>query len=162
MPDSGLPPLKADAGLVQGGNVFAELLAGRGPVSYVYQDEKVAAFMDIQPINVGHVLVVPLQSARFLHELDDGTAAHLFAIARRVAAAIRLSGLPCEGVNMFLADGAAAGQEVPHVHLHVFPRYAGDGFALKFANRYFNRPARAALDEAAGKIRSALGEVPGI
>jgi histidine triad (HIT) family protein len=59
-------------------------------------------------------------------------------------------------VNLFLADGKAAMQEVFHVHLHVFPRYEGDGFGLKFSPEYFKRPSRAELDEAAEKIRRAL------
>jgi histidine triad (HIT) family protein len=59
-------------------------------------------------------------------------------------------------VNIFLADGEAAGQEVFHVHLHIFPRFAGDGFGLKFANSYFQMPSREELDEAARRIRAAL------
>jgi diadenosine tetraphosphate (Ap4A) HIT family hydrolase len=78
-------------------------------------------------------------------------------MAKRVAKALRESGLRCEGVNLFLADGEAAGQEVPHVHLQVFPRFAEDGFGLRHPKRYFGelRP-RAALDAAAADIRSVL------
>lgn len=135
---------------------FSRILAGEAPASFVYRDERVAAFMDIQPVTPGHVLVVPIQPAASLAELDEATAAHLFVVAKRVAAALRASGLRCEGVNLFLADGAAAGQEVFHVHLHVFPRYAGDGFGLRLPARYHHLPARAALDEAAAQIRAAL------
>ncbi|MBE7385533.1 MAG: HIT family protein [Leptolyngbya sp. SIO1E4] len=139
-------------------NVFDEILAGRAPVSLVYQDDLVAAFMDIQPVNPGHVLVVPKKCAQFLWELDNETSARLFGVGRKVAQAIRDSGLQCEGINLFVADGAAAGQEVPHVHLHVFPRYRGDGFGLQFADRYFELPLRSQLDDAATKIRNALDE----
>ncbi len=137
-------------------NVFSQILAGEAPASFVYRDDLVAAFMDIQLVNPGHVLVVPICPARDLSELDDVTAGRLFQVARRIAAALRKSGLKCEGVNIFLADGEAAGQEVFHVHLHVFPRFAGDGFGLKFADRYFQLPPREELDEAAKRIRTAL------
>jgi histidine triad (HIT) family protein len=113
--------------------------------------------MDIQPVNPGHVLVVSTEHASSIGELDSETAAHLMKIAQLMTKALRSSGLRCEGVNLFLADGQAAGQEVFHAHLHVFPRYRGDGFGLRFGPHYVKRP-RMELDEAARQIRQALGE----
>lgn len=135
--------------------IFCEILAGRGPASFVYRDSLVAAFLDIQPVNPGHILVVPLQHAASLAGLDPETGAQLFRAGQALSGALRRSGLRCEGVNFLLADGETAGQEVAHVHLHVFPRYPGDGFRLKFRPEYYSsRPARADLDEIAEKIRS--------
>jgi histidine triad (HIT) family protein len=74
-------------------------------------------------------------------------------MAQRMAAALRSSGLPCQGVNLFLADGEAAFQEVFHVHLHVIPRNAGDGFRIKAKWR---RPSRAELESVAGQVRDGL------
>jgi histidine triad (HIT) family protein len=136
--------------------IFCDILAGRADVSWVYRDEQVAAFMDIQPVNAGHVLVVPNQHAAALPELDPETGAQMFRVGQRLAGALRRSGLPCEGVNFFVADGEAAGQEIFHVHLHVFPRYAGDGFGLKFGPHYNTLPARATLDQIAGQLRHTL------
>ena len=136
--------------------VFARILRGEAPATFVYRGETVSAFMDIQPVNPGHVLVVPNTPAASLAELDPETGAELFRVAQRVAAALRASGLRCEGVNLFLADGEAAMQEVFHVHLHVIPRWEGDGFGLRFAERYFTLPERAALDAAGAQIRAAL------
>ncbi len=136
--------------------IFSKILAGEALASFVYRDERVAAFMDIQPVNAGHVLVVPVQPAASLSELEDETAARMFVVAKGVAAAIRQSGMRCEGINLFLADGEAAGQEVFHVHLHVFPRFAGDGFGLKLPPHYSQLPAREALDEIARKIVAEL------
>jgi histidine triad (HIT) family protein len=151
------PPLGNDAELIAAKDVFADIVAGTAPASVVYRDERVMAFMDLQPINAGHVLVVPVQPARFLAELDASVAAHLFVIAQRVAQAIRDSGLRCSGINMLLADGASAGQEVRRVHLHVFPRFEGDGFGFTFPERYFAAlPERQELDEVAGKIAAGL------
>ena len=136
--------------------VFCDILAGKLPSSVVFQDDVCYAFMDICPVNPGHVLVVPVDHAPSLAELDGGAGAHMFQVAQRIVGALRRSGLRCEGVNLFLADGEAAGQEVFHVHLHVIPRYTGDGFGFRFGPEYGRRPARAELDATAGKIQSAL------
>ena len=135
--------------------VFCRIVAGEAPASVVYRDERCLAFMDIRPVNPGHLLVVPLRHAAHLADTDAETAAHLMRVAHRLAAALRASGLRCEGVNLFLADGAAAMQEVFHVHLHVFPRWRGDGFGLRFGPDYVVRP-RPELDAAADAIRSVL------
>ncbi len=136
--------------------IFCRILAGRADASVVWRDERCTAFMDIQPVNPGHVLIVPNVHAAQMADLDEDTAAHLMRIGHRLTAALRASGLRCEGVNLFLADGEAAMQEIFHVHLHVFPRFAGDGFGLRFGPHYRDRPARSALDDAAERIRAAL------
>ena len=82
----------------------------------------------------------------------------MFTVAHRLARALRRSGLPCEGVNMFLADGAAAGQEVFHVHLHVIPRNPGDGFRLRARRR---TPGRDELDAQAASVRHGAAGMPG-
>jgi histidine triad (HIT) family protein len=139
-----------------GNCTFCDILAGKLPASTVYQDEICSVFMDIRPVNPGHVLVIPKQHAASLAEMDENTGGHLFAIGQRVAAALRRSGIRCEGINFFLADGEPAGQEVFHVHLHIFPRYEGDGFGLRFGPHYYKRPSRAELDAVAEKIRLTL------
>jgi diadenosine tetraphosphate (Ap4A) HIT family hydrolase len=80
----------------------------------------------------------------------------MFQVAMILADAVRRSGVSCEGVNLFLADGRAAGQEIFHVHLHVIPRFEGDGFALRFGPDYYRRPRRATLGEIAADIRRTL------
>jgi diadenosine tetraphosphate (Ap4A) HIT family hydrolase len=122
--------------------------------SRVYEDDEVLAFMDIQPVTDGHLLVIPKRHASDLADLDEQLGMSMFRIAQRLAAALRRSGLPCEGVNLFLADGEAAFQEVFHVHLHVFPRTTGDGFRIDADWR--ERP-RAELDDAAERIRGGMG-----
>ena len=136
--------------------VFCEIVRGTAQSSTVYADDSVVAFMDIQPVNEGHVLVVPRVHAAQLAELDGGTGAHLFRVAMELSTAIRQSGVRCEGVNFFLADGEAAGQEVFHVHLHVIPRYRGDGFGFRFGPEYHLLPERVSLDEVAADICRAV------
>ena len=134
--------------------VFCRIIAGELEASVVHDDERTLAFLDIQPVTSGHLLVVPRQHAASLAELDPRDGAELFRVAQRAAAALRQSGLRCEGVNFFLADGAAAGQDVFHVHLHVFARFSGDGFGLQLPADYAIRP-REQLDATAAALRQA-------
>jgi histidine triad (HIT) family protein len=135
---------------------FCKLLTGELEVSMVYQDDYCSAFMDIQPINAGHLLVVPNTHATCLSELTEEDGAQMFRVAQRLAKTLRLSVPKCEGINFFLADGEAAGQEVFHVHLHVFPRYVGDGFGFSFPPTYSQMPDRRELNAVAKKIRGHL------
>ena len=136
--------------------IFCELVAGKLPISVVDETEDVLAFMDIQPVNPGHVLIIPKRHAPYLADLDSALGDHIFAMGTRVAAALRTCGVRCEGVNLFLADREAAGQGVFHAHLHVFPRFVGDGFGLKFGPNYFGLPPRAELNDIAKDIRDAM------
>ena len=134
----------------EGSCVFCDIVAGRLESSRVHEDEHVIAFMDTRPVTPGHLLVVPRAHADFLEALNEDLGACVFRVAHRLARALRRSGLPCEGVNMFLADGEAAFQEVFHVHLHVFPRTAGDGFRIDADWRVRDRGE---LDAAAERVR---------
>jgi histidine triad (HIT) family protein len=136
--------------------VICDLLSGELEVSLVHRDELCAAFMDIQPINPGHMLVVPVRHSSSLTELNFDEGAQIFRVAQKLADVLRKSSVKCEGVNLLLADGEAAGQEVFHTHLHVVPRYVGDGFGWKFPAGYHNRPERTELDSIAGKIHALL------
>jgi len=140
--------------------VFEAIIAGTLPAAFVHRDDLVCAFMDIQPVTPGHVLVVPLVRAAGLAELPAETGAQMFRVGQRVAAALRASGLACEGVNFFLADGVAAGQTVFHLHLHVFPRYAGDGFSFQLPARYYQPPARETLAAHATLLAAQLAQTP--
>ena len=133
--------------------IFCAIVAGTAPTSVVYEDDVSLGFMDIQPVNPGHLLVIPKRHAAGLAELDEQTGGHLFQVAMRMAAALRRSGLPCEGINFFLADGEVAFQDVFHVHLHVIPRSAGDTF--KIDADWSAQPPRAELDDLAARIRNA-------
>jgi histidine triad (HIT) family protein len=136
--------------------IFCDIIAGQAPASFVYEDEVAVAFMDIWPVNAGHLLVVPRDHATHLADLDPQVGGHLFRVGMRLAAALRRSGLRCEGVNFFLADGEVAGQEVWHVHLHVLPRFPRYGFGLRFGSDYGRLPDRSSLDDTAAAIRRAL------
>jgi len=141
--------------------IFCAILEGREEASFVYRDETVSAFMDIQPINAGHILVVPSEHAAFLADLEPETGGRIFQTGQRLAEALQNSDLRCEGINFFLADGEAAHQEIFHVHLHVFPRYKGDGFHIQVGSQYHERPSRDSLESHAAALRKVLKEAPG-
>ncbi len=136
--------------------LFCDILNGRERASFVYRGDVVSVFMDIRPINPGHLLVVPNRHASYLADLDPKTGARMFQTAQRMSQALRRTDLRCEGVNFFLADGAAAHQEIFHVHLHVFPRYRGDGFAVKVGEHYYQKTPRSELEKNAEKLRRVL------
>jgi histidine triad (HIT) family protein len=133
--------------------IFCAIVAGRAPASIVHEDDRSLVALTIGPVNPGHALVMPKQHAPSLDDLDDGSVAHLFTVAKRCATAIRRSGLRCEGIDLFLADGAAAFQTVFHLHIHVFPRFQGDAFQIS-ADWSVN-PPREELDRVAAQIRQA-------
>jgi diadenosine tetraphosphate (Ap4A) HIT family hydrolase len=133
--------------------VFCRIVAGAADASVVYEDDRLLAFCDLNPVNPGHLLITPKVHGVGLVDLDESDGSRMFMVAQRLAVAVRGSGLRCEGVNLFLADGEAAGQEVFHVHLHVFPRYVGDRFRLDSGQL---RASRRDLDEVAARVRAVL------
>lgn len=135
--------------------IFERVLSGEYEGSFVYRDATCAAFMDLNPLNPGHVLVVPIEPVERLSLLDSKVGVHLFEIAQRILRAIETSGLKIEGANIFLSDGEVAGQEVPHVHLHVVPRFNGDGIKVSFG-KPFRREDRQELNRVAAMIARAM------
>ena len=131
--------------------VFCQIVAGAVPGSKVHEDEQVLAILDIHPVNPGHVLVLPKQHFPSLNDLPESIGAHLFTVAQQTATAIRRSGVRCEGIRFTLADGAAAGQDVFHLHLHVIPRFPGD--AYRVVADWSASPSREELDAVAHAIR---------
>ncbi len=138
--------------------VFCKIVRRELPASVLAEDEHSLAFMDIRPINPGHFLVIPKAHAAHLADLPSGTGGRIFEMARDLAAGLYRSGVKCEGVNVHLADGEVAGQEIFHVHLHVYPRYAGDGVGLRMGPRYGTMPKREELERLAASIRAAAGQ----
>jgi histidine triad (HIT) family protein len=134
--------------------IFCEILGGNSPASFTYQDDTVVAFMDVQPITHGHMLVVPREHAVLMSDVNETVAMRTFRVARQLSSVVRGT-LGASGVNLFVADGETAFQDVPHFHVHVIPRYPNDGFGLTFPERYAQPPSRAALETIAAAVRAA-------
>lgn len=135
---------------------FADILAGKTEGSFVYRDELVFAIMDLFPVNPGHTLVIPNRLVANVAELTEEESNRLFSVGRSIAEAIRASDIPSEGINYFIADGEAAGQEVFHVHLHILPRVAGDGFGFRRVSDPSKPANRKQLDNEAESLSDIL------
>ena len=132
--------------------VFCKMVAGQIPVTKIYEDEVVLAFLDIGPISDGHTLVIPKQHFERLHdcpaELLGPVASNLGKIAKAVAAA-----MGSDGYNLLCNNGSAAGQIIEHLHFHIIPRNTGDGLFSRWpAYKY----PEGKIDQIAAAIRENL------
>lgn len=109
--------------------VFEKLLSGELPCVKVYEDELVFAFMDAGQVNDGHVIVATKAPRETLLDCSEEEAAALIRAARRIALAVQEAFAP-QGITVLQANKPAGWQTVPHLHLHVLPRHAGDGVEL--------------------------------
>jgi histidine triad (HIT) family protein len=132
---------------------FCQIASGDLPASIFYEDDVMFGVMTIGPVTSGHAMVIPKRHAAYLADMDEATGRHLWTVTQHTAAAIRESGARCEGINLFLADGEAAFQEIFHVHMHVFPRYEGDPF--KLVADWDIKPSREELDSVAQQLKLA-------
>ena len=128
--------------------VFTKIIQGEIPGRFVYKDEDVAAFLTIEPIAYGHTLVVPVKEIDKWTDIEPALWAKMNDVAQRVGNAI------IEAFGSERAGYLIAGFEVPHAHIHVFPASDMSGFNLANVNR---DPDPAKMDEAADKLRNALG-----
>ncbi len=109
------------------GCVFCAILEGRLPAYYVYRGRGVAVFLDIYPVEEGHLLVVPEEHYESIHDAPPEVVARVYLAAAALARIYREK-LGAPGVNVFTNSGRAAGQEVFHFHVHVIPRWKGGGW----------------------------------
>lgn len=131
--------------------LFCKIVSGAVPSAKVFEDDRAVAFLDINPINPGHTLVVPKEHYPDLLSTPPDLAAHLMTVVQRVASAV-LNAAGAKDFNLGLNHGAGAGQSVGHVHLHIMPRRPGDGHQL-----FSGKPYEAGeMEEMANSIRAKL------
>lgn len=121
-----MEPVASGAVRSKDGCVFCEIVAGRAPCARVAEDDLALAFMDIFPVTGGHTLVIAKDHAENLFEMDEASVRAVAALQRRVAVALRAEVEP-DGMAVYQANGAAAGQTVWHYHVHLIPRRSGEG-----------------------------------
>jgi histidine triad (HIT) family protein len=134
---------------------FCDLIHGAGEASICYEDSDAIAFMDIQPVNAGHVLVVSRTHYENLEDIPSELAMHLFRVATKLVPAV-MKIADAEGMNIVVNSGSAAGQDEPHYHVHVIPRCANDGFDIPLPFAASAMPDRTLLDATAVRIMTAL------
>ncbi|NDC39221.1 MAG: HIT family protein [Proteobacteria bacterium] len=137
--------------------VFCRILNNELPGSRVMEDARTIAFLDIHPVAEGHTLVMPRRHVESFTDLSPEEVSALFSSGQLIATHLKTVLKNCEGITLSLADGVSAGQEVPHVHLHLIPRKQGDGFGWKFPPNYSDDPTeRSVLGEVASRIKRSL------
>lgn len=132
--------------------IFSKIINGEIPSSKIYDDEKCIVILDIQPVNLGHALVIPKEPFANIYEIPSDLAGHIFVVAKKIAQAQKI-GLGAEGVNIMMNNDEAAGQIVFHAHIHVIPRYRGDGFTHWHGEKGY---AQGEAGEIAQRIKNAL------
>lgn len=106
--------------------IFCKIANGEIPSATIYENSDVRVILDVAPASRGHALIIPKEHFKDLFDIDAVTAGKIFSMATEVARAMK-SVLHCDGMNIVQNNGAAAGQTVFHFHLHLIPRYEGDG-----------------------------------
>jgi histidine triad (HIT) family protein len=132
--------------------IFDRIIRGEIPSHKVYEDERVFAFLDINPLSKGHTLVVPKESKAHLHELSDESAAAIGRVLPRLCRAV-LKATGATAYNVLQNNGEAAHQAVFHVHFHIIPRFQREGLDIGWKPAGLEKEAGAKLVEA---IRKAL------
>ena len=131
--------------------LFCKIVAGKIPCQKIYENTSTLAFLSINPVNFGHVLVVPKKHSADLLDTDDTSAGDIMIAAKHVASAVMKS-MGAEGFNVSMNNKGAAGQVIFHAHVHIIPRFSTDGF--RHWSHKETTPAQ--LEETAKKIRAAL------
>lgn len=129
--------------------IFERLISGELPCAKVYEDAHVFAFMDAGQVNPGHVIVATRKPYETIIDADEACVAALMVAAHRIARAVQAEFKP-EGITLLQANKPAGWQTVPHVHMHVLPRHAGDGVELTWPRK---SPGMEVLMELAARIR---------
>lgn len=130
--------------------IFCQIIARESPAEVVYEDDLTLAFLDINPVATGHTLVIPKRHVENVYELGDEDAAAVMRATVRVARAIKLALKP-HGVNLLQSNERAAGQAVFHFHMHVVPRWHGDGLITP---RHFRAQVTEPFGQVAARIRA--------
>ncbi len=131
--------------------IFCKIIKGEIPANKVYEDDEVLAFLDIAPVNPGHTIVIPKKHFKTLIDTPDDELANLTKKVKRIAKGV-MEGVKSEGFNLSVNNGEIAGQEVPHIHFHIMPRFSDDGHTFWTKIKYKEDEA----DTLAKKIKEAI------
>jgi histidine triad (HIT) family protein len=134
--------------------LFCKIISGKIPSNKIYEDNDVFAFLDIYPASEGHTLVAPKRHVSSFTDMTSEDVASLFEASRKITTAVEKA-FSAEGSNIGINNGKVAGQEVPHVHVHIIPRKKGDG-GRGIKSIVWTEPDITNLEEIAEKIKREL------
>lgn len=109
--------------------IFCKIIAGEIPSEKVYEDEHVIGFLDINPVNPGHTLIIPKVHARNMFDISKDSWEHVMQVVHMLAPVVQRA-VGAEGINIGMNNESIAGQVVMHAHVHIMPRTQDDGHAL--------------------------------
>ena len=132
--------------------IFCRIVQKQLPASSVYEDEKVMAFLDIRPLNEGHTLVIPKAHYENVFDVPRELNAYIHGVTKQIAIAVKKA-MNADGISIIQQNGKAANQDVPHLHVHVIPRYNGQKMPSFSETSEANREQ---LSQTAAKIRKQL------
>ncbi len=107
--------------------LFCKIVAGEIPSQKIFEDENFLAFLDINPVNLGHTLVIPKKHSRNILEMDDKLLGEMMILVKKLTNHIK-DNLNADGINIMSNNEAEGGQIIFHTHIHIIPRFSGDGF----------------------------------
>lgn len=134
--------------------IFCHIISGKVKSRKVYEDENVLAVLDINPASEGHVLLLPKEHFVIMPQMDEDLISHMFTVAKQISHKL-LKTLKAKGTNIFVANGAVAGQKAPHFMIHIIPRMENDGLDLSLPENEAGD-----IDEVADKLRRRMRGEP--
>lgn len=131
--------------------IFCSIASGESPSATIYENSEFKVMLDLYPSGKGHTLILPKEHIENIYEMDGETAGKLFAFATVVARALKKV-LNCDGMNIIQNNGSVAGQTVYHFHMHLIPRFEGDGLKFNWPTQQFTMEEMTELAQEIGRV----------
>jgi histidine triad (HIT) family protein len=128
--------------------IFCKIIKGKIPAEKIYENDYVMGFLDISPVNKGHALIIPKKHSETILDTDEETLKEVMIITKKLSAAI-MKAIKADGFEVCINNKKAAGQLVPHLHMHIMPRFNNDGLR-------FDWPTKKYSDEEMKKIAESI------
>ena len=135
--------------------IFCHIVSGKVPSKKIHEDDVCLAVLDINPANPGHILLLPKEHYMIMPQIPEDVMAHLAIITKQLSSAC-LKSFKCDGTNIFVANGPAAGQKAQHFMIHIIPRFENDGVNIKITE---NKVSEADLKKVKGVIQHRVNEI---
>jgi len=124
---------------------YCDMIAGKKEAAKVYEDDKVIAFLSPTPATIGHIVITPKKHVPIFEGVEDAIVEHVSKVANKISIAL-FEAIKCEGTNLIIQNGMAAGQETPHFSANILARRSGDGFIFEWAPKPLNEEEMAAVE----------------
>jgi histidine triad (HIT) family protein len=124
---------------------YCDMISGKKEAAKLYEDDRVIAFLSPQPATIGHIVVAPKMHIPIFEGMEEGLIEHTFKTANKISIAL-FEAIKCEGTNLIIQNGMAAGQEAPHFSVNLLARRGGDGFVFEWAPKQLSEEEMATVE----------------